>query len=201
MNIKHILFQALFIIIILSSTQTIFASNPDSTKSNIGIITSYRGIIDNTPGLSVGIENTYFQSAKYSVLGSATIFLNRKPDVFTSTGFNLGSTLRRTGKRGIYLEHGINIGYLGKYYNFDIYRTNSDGNIVNVGRKLNSTITLGYSIGMGYDFSIKTNTDLKLFIKPGLYYDLINKTNYYYVNNYSIEIGLIFHPQWLNRGE
>lgn len=196
---KHVLFHFLFILIFLSLHKTTIASNPDSTNRSIGITASYRGIIGNTPGLSLGIEKTYLQSTKYSIIGSAALLLNRKPDVFTSAGFNFGSTLRRTGKRGFYLEHSLNIGYLGNYYDFDIYRTNSDGDIVNVGRKWNSTLILGYSIGMGYDFSIKTNTNLKLFFKPGIYYDMINKNNYYYVNNYSIESGLIFYPHWLNR--
>ncbi|MFC0875794.1 hypothetical protein ACE01N_04325 [Saccharicrinis sp. FJH2] len=198
---KRTILPVLFIIIFLSLYQIIVASNPDSTSRSVGIVVSYRGIIRNTPGLSLGIEKTYLQSAKYSVLGSATLQLNQKPDVFTSTGFNLGSTLRRTWNSGLYLEHGVNMGYLGKYYNFDIYRTNSDGDIVNTGRKLKSTMTLGYSIGLGYDFSKKANTNIQLFVKPGIYYDLFDRSNYYILNYYSIEMGLIFHPQWLNRNK
>jgi hypothetical protein len=198
---KHILFSFLLIIFFIAPYKTAFASASDSTNRSVGIVAGYRGIIKNTPGLSLGIEKTYLQSTKYSVIGSATLLMNRKSDVFTSVGLNFGSTLRRTGKRGVYLEHSLNIGYLGNYYDYDVYRTNSDGDILNVGRKWNSTIIMGYLIGMGYDFSIKTNTNLKLFFKPGIYYDLINKTNYFFVNNYSIEIGLIIHPQWLNRNK
>ena len=201
MDMKYVFFPVVLIIILLSTYTTTFAASPDSTNGSLGIMASYWGTIKNTPGLRLGIEKTYFQSTKYSVIGSATLQMNRKPDIYTSAGFNFGNTLRRTWKRGFYLEHGINIGYLGRYYDFDIYRTNSDGNIINVGRKWNSTMILGYSIGMGYDFTQKTNTNVKLFLKPGIFYDLLNRTNYYYVNNYSIEIGVVLHPQWLIRNK
>jgi hypothetical protein len=196
---KRILFRVLFILIISVPCKTIFAQNPDSTNRSIGIVSSYWGTFNNTPGLRLGIEKTYLQSTKYSIIGSAALLFNRKPDVFTSAGFNFCSILRRTGKRGIFLEQGINIGYSANYYDFDIYKTNSDGDIVNIGREWNSTMMLGYSIGMGYDFSKKININMNLFFKAGLSYDLLNKTNYYYVNNYNIEIGLVFYPKWLNR--
>jgi hypothetical protein len=198
---KRIPFPVLFILIISLSCRTIFAQNPDSTNRNIGIVAGYWGAFNNTPGLKLGIEKTYLESTKYSIIGSAALLLNRKPGVFTSAGFIFSSTLRRTWKRGIFLEHGINIGYSGNYYDFDIYKTNTEGDIVNIGRKWNSTMNLGYSIGLGYDFSKKTNINMNVFFKAGLSYDLLNKTNYYYANNYNIEIGLAFYPKWLNRNK
>jgi hypothetical protein len=178
-----------------------FASNPDSTGHSVGIGVNYWGILAHTPGLKVGLDKIYLKTSKFEIIGSASLLLNRKPDNYSSAGINFGSTLRRIGKRGFYLEHGINIGYLGNYYDYDIYKTNSDGDIVNVGRQWNSTIMIGYSIGTGYDFSKKTDTNLKLFFKPGIFYCLPNKTNFYYVNNYSIEIGLVLYPKWLNKNK
>jgi hypothetical protein len=194
---KYIIYYA-SIILIAYNCSSVLASNADSTRSNTGIVLNYWGTMANTPGLKLGIEKAYLLSSKYSVIGSASLLLNRKPKIYTSAGFSFGSTLRRTGKCGLYLEHGINLGYLGNYYDFDVYRTNSDGDVVNVGRKWNSSFLIGYSVGIGYDFSQKTKTDLQLFFKPGIFYCLPNKANFYYVNNYSIEIGLALHPKWLN---
>jgi hypothetical protein len=198
MSSKYSILPTLILLLFNISSSNAFASNPDSTRNSIGIIVSYWGTQANTPGLKLGMDRTYLKTSKFEIIGSASLLLNRKPDNYSSAGINFGSTLRRIGKRGFYLEHGINIGYLGNYYDYDIYKTNSDGEIVNAGRQWNSTIMIGYSIGMGYDFSKKTSTNLKIFFKPGIFYCLPNKTNYYYVNNYSIEIGLILYPKWLN---
>ena len=77
-----------------------------------------------------------------------------------------------------------------------MYKTKSDGSIVNIGRKWTSSMIIGYFIGLGYDFSKHTKINLKLFVKPGIYYRFPNNDNVFYLNNYSIEIGLIFHPKW-----
>jgi hypothetical protein len=201
MNKQHIIYYASIIILTIFNRGSVLASNSDSTRSNTNIVFSYWGTKVNTPGLKLGIEKAYLLSSKYSVIGSASLLLNRKPDIYTSAGFSFGSTLRWTGKCGLYLEHGINLGYLGNYYDFDIYRTNSDGDVVNVGRKWNSSFLLGYSAGIGYDFSQKTKTKLELYFKPGIFYCFPNKTNFFYINNYSIEIGLALRPKWLNRNK
>jgi hypothetical protein len=201
MSSKYSILPTLFLIIFTIRNSKAFASNPDSTGSSMGITASYWGSQANTPGLKLGIDKTYLKTSKYEIIGSASLLLNRKPDNYSSAGLNFCSILRRIGKRGFYLEHGINIGYLGNYYDYDIYKTNSDGEIVNVGRQWNSTIMIGYSIGMGYDFSKITNTNMKLFFKPGIFYCLPNKTNFYYVNNYSIEIGLVLYPKWLTKNK
>jgi hypothetical protein len=198
MNNKYFIYRAFILLLITFNCSFVLASNADSTRSNTSIVLNYWGTVASTPGLKLGIEQAFLQSSKYAVIGSASLLLNRKPDIYTSAGFSFGSTLRRTGKCGLYLEHGIILGYLGNYYDFDVYRTNSDGDIVNVGRKWKSSFLFGYSVGIGYDFSKKTKTDLQLFFKPGIFYCLPNKANFYYVNNYSIEIGLVLHPKWLN---
>jgi hypothetical protein len=201
MSSKYNISLTLIVILFVLNYSNAFASNPDSTGRSMGIVVSYWGTLENTPGLKLGIDKTFLKTSEYEIIGSASLLLNRKPDNYSSAGLNFGSTLRRIGKRGFYLEHGINIGYLGNYYDYDIYKTNSGGEIVNAGRQWNSTIMIGYSIGMGYDFSKKTNTNLKLFFKPGIFYCLPNKTNYYYVNNYSIEVGLVLYPKWLNKNK
>lgn len=176
------------------------AANTDTTHVNKSISLSYWGTLNNNPGIKLGLEKSKILSGKYSVLSSFSLLLNRKPNIYTSAGIVLNSSLRKTGKSGLYFEHGINVGYLGSYYDFDFYRTNSKNEIVNMGRKWINTIILGYSFGLGYDFAVKTNTNIQVYIKPGIYYRAPNNDNIFYLNNYSIEMGIALHPSWLNKG-
>ena len=190
---------ALFLSLSIVFANSANASGIDTTRTDKSIIVSYWGTLSNNPGIKIGIEKTRIFSSKYSVNNSLSLLVNRKPDIYTLAGITLSSSLRRTGKSGLYFEHGINFGYLGSYYDFDFYRTNSENEIVNVGRKWLSSIILGYSFGLGYDFAKKTKNNMQIFVKPGIYYRFPNNDNIFYLNNYSIEMGLAIHPNWLNK--
>lgn len=201
MKIKYKSTCLIISILLTISLNNVFASEADSTHGNKSMVFSYRGTLRDNPGLKLGIEKTYLQSSKYTVFGSVSIILNTKPDIYFSAGLTFSSTLRRTGNCGLYFEHELNVGYLGKFYEFNTYRINSSGDIINIGRKWTSSFMVGYSVGIGYDFSKKTKYDLQFYFKPGIYYLLPNKANFFYVNNYSFEAGFALHPKWLNRSK
>lgn len=192
MNIQNIKIILLSFLIFIISLNTIYASDADTTKASKGISICYIPI-----GLQLGLENYYFQNEKYKIIGSASVLFQRFPSYYSSAGLIVSSTLRKTGKTGWYFEHGIKFGYLGSYYDFDMYKVKSDGSIVNIGRTWTSSIILGYSVGLGYDFSKMTKVNLQLFFKPGLYYRFPNNDNVFYLNNYSLEFGVILHPKWI----
>lgn len=202
MTTKYLFIKfTLFLLFSILCANSAKATDKDTTRIEKSITVSYWGTLKNNPGIKLGLEKSRAFSSKYAVNNSISFLVNWKSDVYTSAGIVLNSSLRRTSKKGFYFEHGINFGYLGSYYDFDFYRTNSDGEIVNIGRKWKSSIIVGYSIGIGYDFSKRTNTNLQLFIKPGIYYRLPNNDNLFYLNNYSVEMGLALHPKWLNKNK
>jgi len=165
------------------------AQESDSGKVFNGISLSYIG-----NGLQLGVEKFYLKNEKYKIIGSAQVNFQRFPGYYSSAGLIFNSLLRRTYAAGIFLEHGLQFGYLGSYYDFDVYKTNSDGNIVNLGRTWANSVILGYFAGVGYDFLKRTGMDFQLFVKPGFYYRVPNNDNIFYLNNFSFEIGLILHP-------
>jgi hypothetical protein len=193
--IRFALFNSLLVLFVNSAN----ASGIDTTGTDKSIIVSYWGTLNNNPGMKLGLEMTRTLSSKYAVNNSVSLLINRKTNTYTSAGIVLNSSLRIIGKRGMYFEHGIDFGYLGSYYDFDFYRTNSNNDIINVGRKWVSSVILGYSFGLGYDFAKKTNTNVQIFVKPGIYYRFPNNNNIFYLNNYSVEMGLALHPKWLNK--
>jgi hypothetical protein len=197
MNKNHFLSVTATILLYIATNNTGYASNADTSKTLKGISISYSGIITSNYGIQLGLEKYYLQTEKYKIIGVKSLVIQRKSDAYTLAGVILGSTLRRTFKWGFYFEQGIQIGYLGSYYDFDIYKTNSDGKIINVGRKWFSSGTIGYSAGLGYDFSKTTKINLQLFVKPSLYYRFPYNDNIFFSNNYSLEAGIILHPKWL----
>jgi hypothetical protein len=131
------------------------------------------------------------------VIGSASLIAERKPSIYTAVGILVGNALRRTFKCGVYLEQGIEVGYLGRYYHFDFYEINADGDIVNIGRPWKSSFIGGGFIGAGYDFLRLTRLNLQIFLKPSLYLKIPDDDNYYLLHNRGFEAGVIVHPKWM----
>jgi hypothetical protein len=201
---KSISYFALIIAIILlpqtSIADVLPSGGPMVTK---GISLSYWGTVaDNSGhhldlGLKQSLERYYIQNKRFTILGSASLVLQRRPGVYTSVGLLFGQNTRWTSKPGVFFEHGITFGYLGSYYDFDIYKVNSKGEIVNIGREWASSIIVGYLAGLGYDFSILTKLKLQLFIRPNIYLRFPNHDNVAYLHNFNFESGIIIHPKWL----
>jgi hypothetical protein len=183
-------------IAIFTSNLAGLASETDSL-SNKGISISYWGNVVNTNGIQVGLEKYMLQTGKYKVIFSTAVNYQRYAGNYSAAGITFGSSLRRTYKCGLFLEHGIKAGYLGSYYDFDFYKVNSDDEIVNIGRKWNSSVVLGYAFGFGYDFNKLTRYNVQLYVKPNFYYRFPNFNNVFYFNNVGIDAGFVIHPKWL----
>jgi hypothetical protein len=185
----------LLLLLVLSIETTFGQEKPKSKFWELGV--GYWGTLNHNYGAKVGIGKVIPFSEKYSLHSGLSIIVNRKSDIYMSAGVTIDNFIRRTFKWGGYWEHGINVGYLGSIYDFDLYRTNSQGQINNVGKKWLSSAIFGYSFGIGYDFSKKTKTDFQFFFRPGLYFRFPNFENSFYINNYSIEAGVIWKPKFM----
>jgi len=193
---KKIYISFVFLLLLVLSVETTFGQEkPKSKYWELGV--GYWGTLNHNYGAKVGVGRVIPFSEKYSLHSGLSIIVNTKSDIYMSAGVTIDNFFRRTGKWGGYWEHGIIVGYLGSIYDFDLYRTNSQGQINNVGKKWLSSAIFGYSFGIGYDFSKKTKTDFQLFFRPGLYFRFPNFENSFYINNYSIEAGVIWKPKFM----
>lgn len=175
------------------------AQTADSLQtSKLGISIGYWGTPTKTTGIQLGLQKYNLQTEKYKILTSVDLIIEKRPDSYTSFGLLLSSGVRRTLKFGLYFEYDIKAGYIGSYYPFDLYKVNSTGDVVNIGKKVFNTFVVGNSFGLGYDFSYKTKLNLQLFIKPIIYYRYPNNDNPFFLNNIGLEAGITFHPLFLN---
>lgn len=125
---------------------------------------------------------------------NASLFLQQRSDVYTSLTITTGSTLRRNYKCGFYFDHALKLGYAGHYYHFDVYETNSEDEIVNVGHQWTSSFVAGYSFAVGYNFSRIIKQDIRIFAGPNIYLKFPNNDNLFLLNNYNLQIGMVFRP-------
>jgi hypothetical protein len=190
--------SVVLLLLLVSPYQTFYGQGqPKSKFWELG--TGYWGTINQSYGTKLSVGRVILFSERYSVHSNLSLLMNRKPDIYTTAGIAMDNFIRRTGNRGCYWEHGISIGYLGSKYDFDLYQTNDQGHIINVGKKWLSSAIFGYSLAIGYDFSKKTKTDFQLFFRPGLYFRLPNFDNSFYINQFSVETGVIWQPKFLNK--
>jgi len=205
MKRKHLL-----MLLFLTITYNICtAQNNEIKPPQRGISISYWGPLigswwspEDVPwGARLGYETYFLNTPKFNVVGRSSIVFQQMTDKYTAGGITLSSVLQRTFKFGLYLEQSFMIGYLGSHYNFDVYKVNSDDQVVNVGHKLFNSALYGFGIGVGYDFSKVTDINLKVFFNPVLYNKVPNNDNPFLLYNYSFDFGVVFYPKWIQKKE
>ncbi|WP_373492952.1 hypothetical protein [Aquiflexum sp.] len=161
-----------------------------NTKNPYGLSIGYWGL--NDLGFQVGLEINHLQTEKHRNYSYLSMLANRKADVYSSLGLRVGNSFIRMFKSGFYLEYGLFMGYLGSIYDFEQYGLNDNGEIVNIGRPWFHSALAGFVIGGGYDFSIHTNLNARVFIKPNIFYRLPNNDSMPFINSFLIEMGCTF---------
>jgi len=182
----------LIILIFSISNNQLFASDKDSLNKVLHFnVSIFKGAIVNTYGLNFGIDKTLFHNDKYQIFNGLKLNSVVKKDAYFSSGFAYSNSLRRTYKFGLFLEHSIKFGYLGSYYYNDLFII-KDEEIKNIGKRWLSSLTLGYFLGLGYDFSKISKFDFQIFAGTNIYYRIPNFDNMFYFNNISLEAGIKF---------
>ncbi len=182
----------LVILIFSISNNQLFASDKDSLNKVLHFnVSIFKGAIVNTYGLNFGVEKTVFQNDKYKIFCGLNLNSGIKKDAYFSGGLTFSNTLRRTYKFGLFFEHAVKFGYLGSYYSNDLFII-KDEEIKNIGNRWLSSLTLGYFLGLGYDFSKISKLDFQIFGGTNFFYRVPNFDNMFYFNNISLEAGVKF---------
>lgn len=188
--------SALLCMILITSNNHIVAQEKDVLSSENGISISYFGAPTKNYGVQALYEIYPIQTNKYkSIVSSSLLFINN-PQTFTSYGISVNWGVRRTFKFGLFLNYSFKTGYLGRFYQSDIFLKKNDGEIANFKHRLFNTFLFGNSFGLGYDFSLKSKLDIQLFVNPIIYYRFPNHNNILIKNNLAIEAGITFHPKF-----
>ena len=197
MKVKNSNISVIFVLIALSVTGIRYPVCANTESSNGLTFTYLPDLFLPTNGGAFGIERHLFRSTKYKVIGSAHLLFRQYPDISITSGLTMTTMLRRTFKQGVFLEHGLLLGYMGSYYFVDMFKVADDDKIVNVARTWQSSVIGGYTFGGGYDFSTLTKLNLQLFLRPSFYLRYPNFSNPYLKHNYRFIFGISWHPSWM----
>ncbi|WP_124587353.1 hypothetical protein [Pedobacter sp. KBW06] len=125
--------------------------NPNKKPFNLGlaITSSYPLLLSKHSKITLDGELGYF---KHKELASGI-------------NINTGVSYTFTTGIGIYVSAGIPLGYLRTFNAYDLYALNDLGEYELTKDKGRSSLFLGYSLQLGYDFRKKLNAPFSLYVK------------------------------------
>ncbi|MBX7243260.1 MAG: hypothetical protein K1X92_16060 [Bacteroidia bacterium] len=160
-------------------------------KPEIAFTTSYYGETLTHPGVNAGIEYYPFQAPRFQTILAANLggYLHIRNN--TSLFFRGQWGQRAICKNGFFVESFLGLGYLHHFTHggktFDVLPNGAVVKVPNTGK---SMVMPGVSIGLGYDFSKKTNCNIRFFLRPELFWKA--PFNGYYLTHFALNTGLIF---------
>lgn len=162
-------------------------------NQRFGFFAGYVGEQVINPGFQIGMEYYLATTPNFQVLSSFHYAFFSQADVYQAHLLTPRVGFRYTADFGLTLGSFLGLGYLFRRFEYDQYKLNAQGDLVNVGRAGVSSMVPNVTAELGYDLSRVSDLDVKLYIRPGF--------QFYYPNGfvtfdatYFAEIGLIYVP-------
>ncbi|MFN4000399.1 hypothetical protein [Algoriphagus sp.] len=191
-NIIYFIIATAFYTNAIAQEATTNGTPPDE---RFGFSVGYFGDMIRNPGYFIGLENYLATTKNYQVIGSV-IFTNYfLKQNFTALSLNPRIGLRYTSNFGITLESHLGLGYLHRFYRFDDYDVNEQGEIVSKGKASQISAMPNLAVGLGYDFRRKTNLPLLYFLRGSINYNYPNR-HFLFEASIAIETGITYVPKF-----
>lgn len=132
------------------------------------------------PHGGIGIEFRLNKSLTHQLLVSSNLGFFRNKVIGNSITSDLDFGYRYSNKTGLFLETSLDLGLIRQYHPRDIYAyDNTEGTYVKVDNKGVFASLVGFRMGIGYDFSKKSNHPFHLginhhFFIQSPYFDVAN---------------------------
>jgi hypothetical protein len=190
---KSLTISILLVVAITGEAQEL-TKNLTPRNQRYGFYMGYYGNKISEPGVQLGVEKYLATTPNYQVTGSLFSTFFGKKELFYSFAISPRIGLRYTSMWGLTLESHVGFGYIYRHFNYDQYELNSDGEIVDKGNAGISSMMPNFAVGLGYDFSRKTNLPVKLYLRPScnLSYP---EGHILFQASYAIEAGITYVPK------
>jgi hypothetical protein len=184
----------LFIIFTLSQVfgQANNALN-ETSNSRRGFSIGYFGDKISNYGYQVGIENYLAATRNYNVIGALFLANYFVPQNFTGLSLNPRIGLRYTTNFGATLESHLGFGYLHRFYRYDVYEVDAQGQVVALKKTSQAAAMPNIAFGLGYDFRRTTKLPVIYYLRTGINYNFPNR-HFLFEVSYAIETGIIYVP-------
>ncbi len=140
--------------------------------SKYALTAAYFGETITHPGFNLGMEYILWEKRKLKLISSANMGWYTHPRHHRALFLNLEGGCRATASYGLYTDLFVGIGYDHSWVNGDVYVANGADNVKIIWDAGRPHLMMNASLGLGWDFSKKTASDIKAFLrlKPMLIY-------------------------------
>lgn len=163
----------------------------DSTHKPVSLVVGAWGLTGHSWGVQAGIERSRFRSEAWQVYTTTLLTFHRWPDRFAAGQLLVGAGVRRMLGSALFVEHSLRLGYQGRVYDLDTYGINSDGDVVNLGKKGHSVLTGGAALGVGMNISRPSGRRLQPFVRGTAMMSFPNYDHLYYFPALMLEAGVV----------
>jgi hypothetical protein len=169
-------------------------ANGTPQDERFGFSAGYFGDKLRNAGYLLAWENYLATTQNFTVVGTVQF-----SNYFARQNFTAVAVLPRIGIRytthyGLALESHLGLGYLHRFYKFDEYEVNQEGQVTTRRKASQGAAMPSIAVGLGYDFRRKTELPLLYFARGSVNYNYPNK-HFLFEASYAIETGLIYIPK------
>lgn len=178
-----------------------FLHSQELTKNNtpknqrLGFSVGYYGHKITNTGVQIGLERYLSTTQNFNVLASFMFTGFSVKDVYKAVSFTPRIGFRYTANWGLTAETAIGLGYLQRFYQYEQYDLNDNGQLVKTGKAKLASAMPNFTVGVGYDFRKKTGLNALYFIRFGMNYNYPNK-HYFYDQSTALETGIVWVPKF-----
>ena len=168
--LKYILLYVVLLIQLHVEAQTEEIADTTNNESygKYALTAAYFGETITHPGLTVGLEYTFWEGRKINLVSSVNLGGYIHPRHHKAMFLELQGGLRRISSYGLYFDFLIGAGYFHTWADGDVYVANDQGDVEEISNVGRPHLMTNLALGIGWDFYKKGSLPLKLFlhVKP-----------------------------------
>ena len=168
--------------------------NGTPNNQRFGFSMGYYGDKIANSGYQLGLERYLATTNNYNVIGSVLVSNYFVKNINTAVSLTPRIGLRYTANSGITLESHLGLGYLQRFYKYNDYKIDTQGQVVSDRKASQASVMPNFAFGLGYDFRKKTNLPIIYFLRTSINYNYPNK-HLLFEASYALESGIVFVPK------
>lgn len=169
--------------------------NNTPKNQRFGFSLAYNGDKLVNKGLQLGVEKYLSTTTNFNVIGSLFLSSFNVKSIYNAISLTPRIGLRYTSNFGITAETHFGLGYLQRFYKYNQYNVNANGQLVSEGKATLISAMPNFTFGLGYDFRRKTELPLLYFARLAINYNYPNK-HYFVEASPALEMGFVWIPKF-----